>query len=63
MGTSKSKIAKNVKGILFEKRVMYILYFKSCESKCQIIIIIETWIGVAFVQVSIISSIFRKKRN
>ena len=31
MGTSKNKIAKNVKGILFDKKVMYILYFKSDE--------------------------------
>ena len=32
MGTSKNKMAKNVKGILFEKKkVMYVLYFNGYE--------------------------------
>ena len=50
MGTSKNKMAKNVKGILFEKKVMYILYFKSYDWECQIIIINKPRISVAFGQ-------------
>lgn len=38
-----------MKGILL-KKVMFILYFKSCEWECQIIIIDIPRIGVAFVQ-------------
>ena len=43
---------------------MYILYFKSYEWECQIIIISKPQISVAIVQdISVISDIFRKKGN
>ena len=39
-----------MKGILFEEKVMYILYFKSYKQECSIIIINISRISVAFFQ-------------
>ena len=39
-----------MKGILFEEKVMYILYFKSYKQECSVIIINISRISVAFFQ-------------